>query len=441
MWSLSVGRVSSGLLQPLRPATPAAFPRLSASQSFATKASNQRGKAKFHPARTAKQVPFRNENSQHPTSETAGVHTAPARVPRPPMMPASETAGTPRNPATMQPNNKMPPSTSSQPQSVVFQNNSPVNKQSTSSADSVHDADHERRQSSLPGNASTSAAAPSLAASSGYKGKPSSQAARKTQYGPRPVAASSTGATAVKWGAAARDPRTSPAQPADSSSSLKRPGPPLPRPLPAGPPAASPPPAPPDHTTASESPTGLKTGIHSPTPSPPQQSTTNPSTASLGGNQTRPTPGGAGTNSAVQTGLQVSSPIAAAHVEPSMYAQKAVPFDVSASSRIGATAIRDLLETQKITLHEYAPGQKPKVLCPRCLGGSQHEASLAVNISVDSQSAAWLCHRATCGWQGAIDQKTGTWAPWTVVKHCVHGHVMLSGSMLMRCVPCMPASS
>lgn len=124
-----------------------------------------------------------------------------------------------------------------------------------------------------------------------------------------------------------------------------------------------------------------------------------------------------------------------------MYAQKAVPFDVSASSRIGATAIRDLLETQKITLHEYAPGQKPKVLCPRCLGGSQHEASLAVNISVDSQSAAWLCHRATCGWQGAIDQKTGTWAPWTVVKHCVHGHVMLSGSMLMRCVPCMPASS
>ena len=91
-----------------------------------------------------------------------------------------------------------------------------------------------------------------------------------------------------------------------------------------------------------------------------------------------------------------------------MYAQKAVPFDVSVSRKNGNTAIRDLLETQKITLQEYAPGQKPKVLCPRCHGGSQHEASLAVNISVDSQSAAWLCHRATCGWQGAIDQKTGT---------------------------------
>lgn len=104
-----------------------------------------------------------------------------------------------------------------------------------------------------------------------------------------------------------------------------------------------------------------------------------------------------------------------------MYAQKAVPFDILASSRNGTTAIRDLLETQKITLHEYAPGQKPKVLCPRCHGGSQHEASLAVNISVDSQSAAWLCHRATCGWQGAIDQKTGTWSAMTLVVLCASG--------------------
>jgi len=93
--------------------------------------------------------------------------------------------------------------------------------------------------------------------------------------------------------------------------------------------------------------------------------------------------------------------------EPSQYAQKEVQFDVAASRKQGGNAIRDLLETQKITLQEYAPGQKPKTRCPRCHGGTQHEDSLAVNISVDSQSAAWKCHRATCGWEGGIDQKAG----------------------------------
>jgi len=93
--------------------------------------------------------------------------------------------------------------------------------------------------------------------------------------------------------------------------------------------------------------------------------------------------------------------------EPSQYAHKEVQFDVTASRKQGGNAIRDLLETQKITLQEYAPGQKPKTRCPRCHGGSQHEDSLAVNISVDSQSAAWKCHRATCGWEGGIDQKAG----------------------------------
>ena len=93
--------------------------------------------------------------------------------------------------------------------------------------------------------------------------------------------------------------------------------------------------------------------------------------------------------------------------EPSQYAHKEVQFDVAASRKQGGNAIRDLLETQKIMLQEYAPGQKPKTRCPRCHGGSQHEDSLAVNISVDSQSAAWKCHRATCGWEGGIDQKAG----------------------------------
>lgn len=93
--------------------------------------------------------------------------------------------------------------------------------------------------------------------------------------------------------------------------------------------------------------------------------------------------------------------------EPSQYAQREVQFDVAATRKQGSNAIRDLLGTQKITLPEYAPGQKPKTRCPRCHGGSQHEDSLAVNISVDSQSAAWMCHRATCGWEGGIDQKAG----------------------------------
>ena len=94
--------------------------------------------------------------------------------------------------------------------------------------------------------------------------------------------------------------------------------------------------------------------------------------------------------------------------EPSQYAHKEAKFDVAASMKQGSNAIRDLLETQKIVLQEYAPGQKPKTRCPRCNGGTQHEDSLAVHISVDSQSAAWLCHRATCGWDGKIDQKAGT---------------------------------
>ena len=150
---------------------------------------------------------------------------------------------------------------------------------------------------------------------------------------------------------------------------------------------------------------------------------------------TRPSPGNApttmnssqsadtsaGSTDARQSTASVSS-VDATHAERSMYAQREVPFDVKASRKNGTTAIRDLLETQKITLQEYAPGQKPKVLCPRCHGGSQHEASLAVNISVDSQSAAWMCHRATCGWEGGIDQKTGT-----ACMHCALFHDIAVG--------------
>lgn len=86
----------------------------------------------------------------------------------------------------------------------------------------------------------------------------------------------------------------------------------------------------------------------------------------------------------------------------SQYAQKASAF----GRKLGNTPIRDLLQTQQITLPDYSPGQK-RAQCPKCAGGSTHEESLALNISEDSQSAKWICHRATCGWEGGVDQGAG----------------------------------
>jgi len=43
-----------------------------------------------------------------------------------------------------------------------------------------------------------------------------------------------------------------------------------------------------------------------------------------------------------------------------------------------------------------------KLICPKCNGGSQREYSLSLTIEEDS--AVWLCHRAKCGWKGTTSE-------------------------------------
>ena len=81
--------------------------------------------------------------------------------------------------------------------------------------------------------------------------------------------------------------------------------------------------------------------------------------------------------------------------------------DAAAASSRRAPPIRDLLHAQGIVMRDYSPGQKPHMTCPQCAGGSSGEASLAVVVSDDSRGAAWLCHRGSCGWKGAVNASSG----------------------------------
>ena len=81
--------------------------------------------------------------------------------------------------------------------------------------------------------------------------------------------------------------------------------------------------------------------------------------------------------------------------------------DAAAASNRRAPPIRDLLHAQGIVMRDYSPGQKPHMTCPQCAGGSSGEASLAVVVSDDSRGAAWLCHRGSCGWKGAVNASSG----------------------------------
>ena len=70
-------------------------------------------------------------------------------------------------------------------------------------------------------------------------------------------------------------------------------------------------------------------------------------------------------------------------------------------------SIRDLLTQHKLFLPAYHPGTY-RLVCPKCRGGSTHEKSLAVTVNEDGRSAAFICHRATCGHAGRlhVDQQT-----------------------------------
>ena len=95
-----------------------------------------------------------------------------------------------------------------------------------------------------------------------------------------------------------------------------------------------------------------------------------------------------------------------------------------------AGSLRDALAEHRIALSAYSPGQY-RVQCPLCRGGTVRlntspcaggyarvplmslthlrcvgppqdgERSLAVKIVDKGDTAMWICHRGTCGWEGA----------------------------------------
>lgn len=83
---------------------------------------------------------------------------------------------------------------------------------------------------------------------------------------------------------------------------------------------------------------------------------------------------------------------------------EALSTKVSPSQRqpvLGERTLRDLLQEEGITAQQYFPGQH-RLHCNRCNGGSTGEKSLSLNIDPSGRVAKWVCHRATCGWQGAV---------------------------------------
>ena len=262
----------------------------------------------------------------------------------------------------VKPAHSPPPSGSGAPHPVASPGQRVEGRKHSSSPKSSN-ADDDRKARSLAGDASTSAAA--TPASNYY----STQTSRKPRAGHGPSPANSTGQR--HNGFVKQQPQLQNSRPPPS------------------------PPTSDGQTHASATQPAQTHGSHT---QPAQKPVVHPQPAQTRASHTQPS-----SNDRIDEADSDSF----AKAQPSQYAQREVPFDVEASRKRGSNPIRDLLETQKIVLHDYAPGQKPKSRCPQCHGGSTHEASLSVNISPDSLSAAWLCHRATCGWEGGIDQKAG----------------------------------
>jgi DNA primase len=62
--------------------------------------------------------------------------------------------------------------------------------------------------------------------------------------------------------------------------------------------------------------------------------------------------------------------------------------------------IRTLLADQGIHLRRHEPGEH-RAACPKC--NRKRDDALAVKI--DDKGATWTCHRAGCGWKGAVCDK------------------------------------
>lgn len=97
---------------------------------------------------------------------------------------------------------------------------------------------------------------------------------------------------------------------------------------------------------------------------------------------------------------------------------------VASSSQAGPstsarTTIRDALAARGIVLRQYTPGQHNGNICPICKGGSNTEGSFNVKISPDSQSATWVCHRATCNFKGSCHLNYGQI---NMTGNCQHQH-------------------
>lgn len=68
--------------------------------------------------------------------------------------------------------------------------------------------------------------------------------------------------------------------------------------------------------------------------------------------------------------------------------------------------VRDLLQELGIALPKYSAGSQ-RTSCPKCLGGNSREKSLAVTIKPNGEGFVYNCFRATCGFKGGHDAKTG----------------------------------
>ena len=137
-----------------------------------------------------------------------------------------------------------------------------------------------------------------------------------------------------------------------------------------------------------------------------------PSTSAPGGPQATWDSSSAGGHSPAPRG-SVGSPAMAATPQSGTPGAHPGGMDHSAAAREPADAaggsrapLRDVLLDRNIVLRSYAAGQHNGLMCPQCQGGSTKEASFSINIEKDGSTAAWKCHRGTCGFEGGVSAST-----------------------------------
>lgn len=78
-------------------------------------------------------------------------------------------------------------------------------------------------------------------------------------------------------------------------------------------------------------------------------------------------------------------------------------------------------EAAGVMLPSYRDSDSYRVICPKCLGGSNKEPSLAVTVSTkQGRRSVWVkCFRATCdGFKGFLPERAGK--VYTLACHPAH---------------------